>query len=44
MKIKDKNREKIPEKVRREQDEQMEKFLAEEQIIIEGIQKIEKLL
>ena len=44
MKIKDKNREKMPEKVRREQDEQMEKFLAEEQIIIEGIQKIEKLL
>lgn len=36
----DKNRDKMPEKVRKEQDQQMEKFENEEKILLEGITKI----
>jgi valyl-tRNA synthetase len=43
-KIKDKNRDKKPEKVRQEEDEQMAKFLAEEATLLQGVEKIKQFL
>lgn len=42
--MKDPNRDKMPEKVRLEQDEQMAKFNAEESTLLDGIAKIKQLL
>lgn len=42
-KINDPNRHKAPEKLRKEQDEQMEKFLKEESIIVDAINRIKAL-
>ena len=44
VKISDKNRDKMPEKVRKEQDEQMNKFITEENALLEAIEKIKQLL
>jgi hypothetical protein len=44
LKMKDPNRDKMPEKVRLEQDEQMAKFNAEESTLLDGIAKIKQLL
>lgn len=42
-KLDDKNREKIPEKVRIEQDEQMEKYNTEESNLQDGLVRIKQL-
>jgi len=42
-KINDPNRIKVPEKLRQSQDEQMEKFLKEEKILLEAVEKIKAL-
>lgn len=38
------NRDKIPEKVKKEQEEQLVKFNAEESNLVDGIAKIKELL
>lgn len=43
MKLNDKNRDKIPEKVRQEQDAQWEKFCEEEKVILASIEKIKQI-
>ena len=42
-KLDDKNRDKIPEKVRIEQDEQMEKYNTEESNLQDGLVRIKQL-
>jgi hypothetical protein len=43
VKLNDKNRDKIPEKVRQEQDSQWEKLCDEEKVILGSIEKIKQI-
>jgi hypothetical protein len=43
VKLNDKNRDKIPEKVRQEQDSQWEKLCEEEKVILGSIEKIKQI-
>ncbi len=43
VKLNDKNRDKIPEKVRQEQDAQWDKFIEDEKVIIASIEKIKQI-